>query len=260
MEMKASQLLVVTLHSSTARPPELKNEWLSGHQSSLLEGDAAETDRFTSELYDWRAILGNQQIEFPYSQVYINASRHPQDLAEVVPLQIRDQSIYRPGFEPSRPLRQALIKNYYLPFYEAVKQTSKSLILNGHSTVVGHASLGTQVLKWDIVLSDSLEYRGQLIRFAPAGYIDYYAAEINQRLPHLRIGKNSVYLSVYDHLCVTLGWDGLSTQNHRVPVIHQETDESLYITDGQLDRSKLQSLRQVFAMSILATMRHFASK
>lgn len=71
------------------------------------------------------------------------------------------------------------------------------------------------------------------------------------------IGKNSVYLSVYDHLCVTLGWDGLSNKNHRVPVIHQETDKNLYITDDQLDLQKLQPLRQVFAESVWATMQHY---
>jgi hypothetical protein len=47
-------------------------------------------------------------------------------------------------------------------------------------------------------------------------------------------------------------------QNHPVPVIYQETNESLYITDGQLDLAKLQPLRQVFAESIWATMQYFS--
>ena len=122
---------------------------------------------------------------------------------------------------------------------------------------MGHASLGSQVLKWDIVLSDSLKYNGQLIKFAPAGYIDFYAGEINKRMPNLIIGKNSVYLFVYDHLCATLGWDGSSNKNHRVPVIHQETNESLYIIDDQLDLPRLHHLQQVFAEAILATMQYF---
>jgi len=97
----------------------------------------------------------------------------------------------------------------------------------------------------------------QLIRFAPARYIDLYADEINKKMPGFNIGKNSVYLSVYDHLCATLSWDGLSLKKHRVPVIHQETDESLYITSDQLDQKTLQHLRQVFAESIWATMQYF---
>ena len=44
-------------------------------------------------------------MDFPYSQVYINASRHPQDLDDVVPLQIRGQLADSAGLAP-RVFRQ----------------------------------------------------------------------------------------------------------------------------------------------------------
>lgn len=255
--MKANNLLVVILHSCIARPPEIKDEWLAPGHGLLLEGAEAETDRGTDKLYDFRDIIENQQLIFPYSQIYINASRDPHNLDEAVPLNIREKAIYLPSKEPSLELRQELINKYYYPFYEQIRQTGKSLILNGHSTVAGHGSMGVEKLDWDIVLSDWLEYQGKVIRFAPPGYIDFYATEIQKRRPALRIGKTSVYSSTYDGVCVSFGWDGEEPQDNRVPVIHQETDEGLYITSNQIDEQNLRNLRSLFAESLWVTMQHF---
>lgn len=257
-DMDAKNLLVVIPHASIDKPKEIEETWLSEHQKQLLFTETAETDRGTDQLYDFRNILHNKQLVFPISQIYINICRHPDNLAEAVPLHIRELPVYKPGSEPNVELREKLISEYSYPFIEEIKSTKKTLLLNGHSMVAGHSSLGNEDLSDDIVLSDWLKYNGQVIRFAPKEIIDFYAQEIKQRLPKLKIGRNSVYTATYDHVCATFGWDGISQHDEsRIPVIHQETNEALYLEGDTVIPEKITVLKRAFTEAILETMKHF---
>jgi hypothetical protein len=141
-------------------------------------------------------------------------------------------------------------QKYNLPFYEEVRKTKKCLILNGHSTIRGHSSLKNEKLTDDIVLSNYLVYKNKKIIFCPTSYIDFYAKELKKRLPDIKIGKNSVYISSYDYICHRFG--------KKIPAIHQETEESLYINGNKINKIKLKVLRKAFAESLLATLNHFS--
>jgi len=245
---KIKELLVIIPHSGLKRPKEIKPSWLSKYNYQLIYSPKCETDRGTKELYDFRKILGNKQLVFPFSQIYINICRHPKKLDKVIPTFIRKNPVYKKGKEPSIKLRKKLLKKYYFPFYEKIKKARKSLILNGHSMVVGHESLGKEKLKEDIVISDWMKLDGHFIRFAPKKLADFYAKELRKRLPELKIGRNSVYTSSYDYICYKFG------KNGKIPVIHQETEESLYMNGNKIDRKKLETLRKAFAESLKATI------
>ena len=248
--------MVIIPHGSVGRPPEIKKSWLSENQNQLLFGVSSETDRGTGQLYDFRKILHNRQLVFPYSQVYINAVRNPKMLNDSIPTSIRGVSVYKKALD--RKFRKKLLVKYFLPFYKKIGVAEKTIIFNGHSTVAGHSGLGKEKFNDDIVLSNYMIDKGKRIYFAPNKYLDFYAKELKKRAPFLKIGKNSVYSSVYDHICAKFGWDGKSARGKRVPVIHQETDEGLYIQNNKINLKKLKRLRKVFAESLLATMEHFA--
>jgi len=256
--MKISKgILVVIPHSGIKRPKEIKKEWLSEYNYELIHTEDCETDRGTKELYNFRKILGNKQLTFPVRQIYINICRHPKKLNESVPLLIRNTPVYKKGKELSVELRKKLLEKYYFPFYKKITNAEKTIILNGHSMIAGHESLGAENLKEDIVISDWEKLNGKLIKFAPKELADFYASELRKRLPNLKIGRNSVYTSYYDHICAIFGTDKKTKEDNRVPVIHQETLESLYMEGNKVNGRKLEILRKAFAESLLSTVNYY---
>jgi len=254
---KAKKLLVIGPHSGTKRPSEIKKEWLSEYQNRFLYGNDCETDRYTEKLYDFRKILTNHQIVFPYSQIYINICRSINNLNDVFPLYINKLPVYKIIENINLKLKKKLLKKYYFLFYKQIGKIDKKLILNGHSTIAGHQSLGKEKLNADIVLSNYLKYERKIIKFAPDEYLDFYENEIKKRMPFLKIEKNSIYISTYDAICYKFGWDGISKKTGRVPVIHQETNEKLYMDSNKINFKKLKILRNCLAKSLFATMKHF---
>lgn len=252
-------VLVIIPHAGLSRPREISVEWLSEYNEQLIYSEDCETDRETDKLYDLRDILGNKQLIFPISQVYINVSRQPEKLDESVPLFIREIPVYQRGKEPSIELRNKILKKYYYPFYEKIKKTKKTLILNGHSMIAGHASLGEEKIEEDIVLSDWCNLNGRRIQFAPKKLVDFYADQLRKRLPNLKIGRNSVYVSSYDYICAIFGTGNEKGNHDRVPVIHQETNENLYLRNNKIDYKKLNFLRKVFAEAISSTIDRFSN-
>jgi hypothetical protein len=238
--MRAESLLVIIPHSSTRRPPEIKKDWLSPHQKQFLFGATAETDRFTDRLYDFRELLKNQQQIFRISQVYVNICRNPANLNEAVPLFIGDLPVYQKGKELNEVFQRRMLIDYYFPFYEELDFRRKRLIFIGHSTIAGHRSLNGQKLEHDIVLSD-----------CPGSekYAVFYKSELKKRWPGLKIGRNSIYQSVDDNVCSAFA---LGT-----PMVHQETNEALYIVNSEVIEEKLEKLNRLFAQALFATMKNF---
>lgn len=244
----ASRLLVLIPHASTKRPKEIKKNALSKYQERLLFSSATETDRGTDKLYDFRLILKNRQIVFPFSQVYINVLRDPKRLADSVPLYIREIPIYKKGQEIDLTLRKKLIKKYHRTFYDKIRDIKPKLILNGHSTVAGHGSLKNKKLNRDIFLvNNSTEYNNKYGRIYKE-VSDFYIKELERRLPHLKIGIQNIYSDVYDYI--------FKATKARIPILTQETNEKLYIKRNRVDLGKVRVLKKAFAEALLETVRH----
>ncbi len=253
---RTNRLLAVIPHSSVARPKEIKKSWLSEDEKIFLYSKTAETDRGTKELYDFTKILGNKQLVFPHSQIFINVCRKRQNLNESVPLDIRGERVYKKGKEPSLKIRKELIKKYYEPFINRIEKTKKSLILNGHSTIAGHGSLDNKKLGYHILLLNYFIVSGKKKVCAPLKIIKHYAIELKKRFPNLKIGLNKEYNHGYETIGVEFGTDQIC-EGRKVPVILQETDESLYMKGDKINYQKLNRLRKAFASSLLSTMEKF---
>lgn len=252
---KRNDLLVIIPHSGLARPKEIKSSWLSKYNHKLLHSEDCETDRGTDKLYDFRKILGNKQLLFPISQIYLNICRDPNRLDWAAPFYIRNTPVYKEGKEPSDKFRKMLLQRYSLPFYNKLKKMKKLLALNGHSTITGHESLNSEDVA-DIDISEHREVFGKVIQCAPKEVADFYADELRKRLPNLRIERNTSYSSVqiYDYICDYFGWDGKSKKGFKFPIIHQETNENLYIENNRINYRKLNTLKNAFAESLSSTI------
>ncbi|MEP7134515.1 MAG: N-formylglutamate amidohydrolase [Chloroflexota bacterium] len=250
----SNKVLVSISHAGIACPPEISPSMLSHHQQTLAEGNI---DWYTDHLYNFQDLLGNSQVVFPYSQVYINVNRHPDTLDESVPLSLDGLPVYETGLEPSLKQRQLMIKRH-LEFHRTIANHEKTFILDGHSTVTGHQdAAGIQALD-DIILSDwqkSVLDPPDGIHTAPPGYLETYAEELERRLIgfNLRITKNTTYSSTYGHIMATHGWNGKSEKESRVPLLLQETNEALYVKNGIPDVRLIEELRRIFSEAI-ATM------
>lgn len=149
-----------------------------------------------------------------------------------------------------------MVLRYANSFYRQISSYSGKLALNGHTTIAGHSSL-TGELSEHIILSDYFLIGKKKIVSAPVGLIECYADELKRRLPWLKIGLNTeVYINVYDHILYRFGY----RRGGGIPMIHQETDEALYIEGNRLKRWKLERLRRAFASALLATAERFLRK
>jgi N-formylglutamate amidohydrolase len=80
-------------------------------------------DWYTQWLYDFRDILGNNQIEFNYCSLILEANRDPDKLDDSVPLKDSfNENVYRQGQEPGTAARQSLSLKYLHPFHQKISQ------------------------------------------------------------------------------------------------------------------------------------------
>lgn len=237
-------------HSGVLCPGEIPLESLSGKQAEL----ASNVDWHTDRLYDFRDLLGNSQTVFPFSQVYINVNRHPDALDACVPDSIDGVPVYRRGKRLSLNFKRMLVRKYHDAYHAAIKGSRKSFILDGHSTVTGHADAGGNEVCDDIIISDRQQTPWDPpggIRTAPDGLMEIYAEELARQLGSgIRVGCNTTYCDTYGHVMACHGWDGIQPRNGRVPLLLQETNEHLYIKGSVLDVLALEVLRRAFAVSL----------
>lgn len=251
----SSKVLVSISHAGIACPPEISPAMLSSHQQTLA---ANNVDWYTDHLYNFQDLLGNAQVVFPYSQVYINVNRHPSILDESVPLNLGDLPVYEAGLEPSLEQRHLMLKRH-LEFHRVIASHEKAFILDGHSTIIGHQDAAGNQVSDDIILSDwqesVLDPPGGT-RTAPLGYLDTYAEELERRLSgfKLRITKNTTYSATYGHIMATHGWDGQSERAHRAPLLLQETNEALFVKNGMPDVRLIEELRRIFSEALHAML------
>ncbi len=251
--MEFNDLLVVIPHSGTLIPSDIPIDSLSDEFAEFT----SDIDWYTDRLYDFRDMLGNSQIIFPYCSLILEANRNPDILEDSVPLNNRlGKNLYRRGEEPDIKFRQLLARKYLKPFHDDIsKKIVKDKInfmLDGHSTVTSHGVADNQIelMNYQVSPIDSMK-----TVFSPDAFIEIYAEELAKKLPEIKISVNeSEFDSVYGHVCGKHSINSMKRKGARVPAILQETNQKLYMNrDMTPDIFAIETLRRVFAES-LSTM------
>ncbi|MDD4924700.1 MAG: N-formylglutamate amidohydrolase [Dehalococcoidales bacterium] len=251
--MVFNDLLVVTPHSGILIPPEIAIDTLSDE----FEKFTVDIDWHTHWLYDFRDILDNSQMIFPYCSLILEANRNPDILEDSVPLKNRlAKDLYKKGEEPDITLKQLLARKYLKPFhYDISKKIVKykiNFMLDGHSTVTSHGVADNQIelMNYQVSPIDSTK-----TIFSPDAFIEIYAEELAKMLPEIKISVNeSEFDTVYGHVCGQHSTNSMKRKGARVPAILQETNQKLYMNrDMTPDIFAIETLRRVFAES-LSTM------
>jgi N-formylglutamate amidohydrolase len=249
--MVLKELLVVIPHSGIVIPGEIPLESLSERFPMLVQN----VDWYTNWLYDFRDLLENRHIVFPYCSVIVEANRHPDILDDSVPLKdVRGESVYRAQREPDDDLRKVLSKKYLTTFHGTIGDSIESgaeFLLDGHSTVTARGVMDNQI----DLMNFQHSYLDEKPRYySPDVYVKAYAMEIRKRLPEVKVTVNSSeYYTVYGHVCAAHSVNAMGRVGNKVPAIIQETNERLYRNpDRTPNVEAINRLRRVFAESIHA--------
>jgi hypothetical protein len=246
-------VLVVIPHGGLILPAEIPAEALSEDLPEL----AGNIDWQTEWLYDFRDILSNAHLVFPYCSLVLEANRHPRDLDSAVPLKdVLGRPVYRIGREPNAESRRQMAVKYLDPFHAAIRGAIGSgaqFFLEGHATVTARGVSDNQIDLMNVQFAPGAE---SARRFCPDALIQAYAEELRKRLPEAKVTVNaSEYLSVYGHICAEHSIDATGRIGHRAPAILQETNQRLYRNaDGTPDIRNLNRLRRAFAESLRAAI------
>ncbi len=252
--MTESGLLVVVPHSGTVVPCEIPVESLSDDFPAL----ARNIDWYTDWLYDFRDMLGNRHLVFPYCSLLLEANRDPDILDDSVPLRdVYGMPVYCSGAEPSAAIRAELAAKYLKPFHRSIQDSvaaGATFLFDGHSTVTARGMADNQI---DLLNFQHSPLDKALVHFSPDLYVETYAAELRKRLPGVKITVNaSEYHTVYGHVCAAHSVNAMQPTGSRVPALSQETNDSLYRkADGTPDFAALNRLRCAFAESLAEMLR-----
>ncbi len=252
--LKRNELLVVIPHSGVIIPAEITLEDLSEDFFAM----ASNVDWFTDWLYDFRDLLDNRQIIFPYCSLVLEANRHPDRVDDCVPLRdVHGKRVYKHGREPGIELRQMLAAKYLRRFHKAIEEhivCGVEFMLDGHSTVTARGMTDDQI---DIMNFQHSAQDEKPLHFSPGDYAEAYAEELRRLLPEVKITVNaSQYHNVYGHIAAAHSINARRREKTKVPAIIQETNEHLYKNpDGSPNIKALNRLRKAFAQSIDAAWR-----
>ncbi|MBN2198649.1 MAG: N-formylglutamate amidohydrolase [Candidatus Aminicenantes bacterium] len=248
------ELLVVIPHSGIVIPAEISLDSLSDQFPEL----ARNVDWYTNWLYDFRDLLGNRHLVFPYCSLILEANRRPDRVDDCVPLRdVHGRPVYRVGREPGRDLRLRLVEKYLRSFHRSIEDQIASgaeCLLDGHSTVSARGMKDDQI---DIMNFQHSALDDGPIRFSPPAYAEAYADELRKRLPDVRITVNaSDYHDVYGHVAAAHSVNAAGRRGTRVPAIIQETNERLYKNpDRTPNVEAVNRLRKAFALALAAAWR-----
>jgi hypothetical protein len=251
--MKNAGILVVVPHSGIVIPSEIPIEDLSEDFPVL----ARNVDWYTNWLYDFRDILGNQHLVFPYCSIVLEGNRRPEILDDSVPVRdVNGRPVYRDGHEPSMALRRRLAKRYLTTFHKDIEDAimaGATFLLDGHSTVTARGVADNQI---DLMNFQHSRFDDAPLSFCPDVYIETYAAKLQKRLPDVKITVNaSEYYTVYGHVCAAHCVNAHGRVGSRVPALIQETNEHLYKNpDKTPNVFAINRLRRAFAESLAATL------
>jgi hypothetical protein len=215
-------------------------------------------DWYTNWLYDFRDILDNRHLVFPYCSIILEANRRPDIIDDSVPLRdVYNRLVYRPGCEPSLELRKQLALKYLTSFHTTIKEkisTGVNFLLDGHSTVTARGVADNQI---DLMNFQHSQLDDGPLFYSPEIYIQTYAEELRKRLPNVKVTVNaSEYFTVYGHVCAAHSINALKRIGSRVPAILQETNQKLYMhSDRTPNITAINRLRCAFAEALAQTRR-----
>lgn len=247
--MTGSDILVVVPHSGVVIPPEISLEELTDEFSALLKN----VDWHTQWLYDFRDILANRQLVFPYCSILLEANRDPADIDDCVPVQdVFGRPVYRAGCEPSASMRAALSEKYLKPFHLSIEENISAgagLLFDGHSTVTARGMADNQI---DLVNFQHTERDEKPLYYCPDVVVETYAAELRKCLPDVLVTVNgSEYVKVHGHVCAAHSVNAMKRIGSRAPAFVQETNERLFRKEnGTPDVPQINRLRRAFAESL----------
>lgn len=251
--MTGPDVLVVVPHSGVSIPPEISLEDLTDDFTALLKN----VDWYTQWLYDFRDILGNRQLVFPYCSILLDANRDPEDVDQCVPVQdVFGRPIYHPAYEPSASMRAAWSNKYLKPFHRSIEENiiaGAGLIFDGHSTITARGVADNQI---DLMNFQHTQHDDKPVYYCPDIIVETYAAELQRRLPDVRVTINaSEYVHVHGHICAAHSVNALKRIGARAPAFIQETNERLFKNDdGTPDVHRINRLRRAFAESLAAAL------
>jgi predicted double-glycine peptidase len=251
--MTGSDILVVVPHSGVAIPPEISLEDLTDEFSALIKN----VDWYTQWLYDFRDILANRELVFPYCSILLEVNRDPADINECVPvLDVFGRPVYRGGCEPSVSMRAAWSEKYLKPFHRSIEENISAgvgLLFDGHSTVTARGMVDNQIDLMNFQQSDRDE---KPLYYCPDVIVETYASELRSRLPDVLVTVNgSDYVKVHGHVCAAHSVNAVKRVGARVPAFIQETNEHLFKNeDGTPNVAQINRLRRAFAESLTQTI------
>ncbi len=243
------ELLVVIPHSGIVIPEDIPLDSLSDDFPGMIRS----VDWYTNWLYDFRDLLDNKQIVFPYCSLILESNRHPDVLEDCVPLKdVRGTPVYRPGREPGEELRKFMSGKYLYPFHQSIGEEisrDKEFLFDGHSTVSARGMTDNQI---DLMNYQVTALEGKPRHFCPDSIVETYAEALQRRLPEVRVTVNaSEYDTTYGHICAEHSVNSLKREGNRVPALLQETNEKLYRNaDRTPNIEALNRLRRAFAESL----------
>jgi len=255
--MLQETLLVVIAHSGIVIPDEIPMESLSAEFSALAQN----VDWYTNWLYDFRDLLGNQQLIFPYCSLVLEGNRHPDLLDDSVPVRdVQGRAVYQAGSEPGPKLRAELATKYLRAFHQAIEDHitgGARFLFDGHSTVTARGVAANQI---DLMNFQHSPLDEQPLYYCPDVFVETYASELRQHLPEVKVTVNSSeYYTVYGHVCAAHSVNALQRVGGKVPAFIQETNECLYKNpDRTPNVAALNRLRRAFAKSLSKTLRRVA--
>lgn len=247
--MLLRELLVVIPHSGIVIPSEIPLGSLDEKFPALVQN----VDWYTNWLYDFRDLLDNKHIVFPYCSLILEANRRPDRLEDSIPLRdVRGQPIYREGLQPNDELRKRLSEKYLSSFHRTVQEliaAGADFLFDGHSTVTARGVADNQI---DLMNFQHSHLDEKPRYFSPDVYIETYADELQKRLPEVKVTINSSeYYTVYGHICAEHSVNAMDRIGNRVPALIQETNERLYKNpDRTPNVGAINRLRKAFAESL----------
>ncbi|MBN2062877.1 MAG: N-formylglutamate amidohydrolase [Deltaproteobacteria bacterium] len=252
--MSGAGILVVIPHSGIVIPSEIPMESLSEDFPILAQN----VDWYTNWLYDFRDMLGNRHLVFPYCSIVLEGNRRPDIIDDSVPVQdVKGRPVYRKGHEPPMTVRRQLSDRYLKEFHRNIENAimdGAEFMLDGHSTVTAQGVGDNQI---DLMNFQHSPLDLAPLHYCPDVYVETYASELRKRLPEVKVTVNaSEYYKVYGHVCAAHSVNELKRVGARVPAFIQETNECLYKnTDKTPDIHAINRLRRAFAESIEVMLR-----
>jgi len=251
--MTGSDILVVVPHGGIAIPREISLEELSTGFPLLLKN----IDWYTQWLYDFRDILGNRQLIFPFCSILLEANRDPAEIDECVPLQdIFGRPLYKSGYEPTLSMRAALSEKYLKPFHRSIEENitaGSGLLFDGHSSITACGLAENQI---DLMNYQHTERNENPLYYCPEIVVQTYAAALRKRLPEVQVTVNATqFVKVHGHVCAAHSVNFVKRTGARAAAFIQETNEHLFLNDdGTANVAKINRLRRAFAEALDQTI------